>query len=472
MSAAQLAVVGRVNKGKSSVIATLAEDDRVVISPTPGTTRQTTRFPVQVDGETLFTLIDTPGFEEAQRALAWLESTHPEPSERAARVRAFVETFEGTEDFVEERKLLTPILDGAGILYVVDGTQPYRDNYKAEMEILRWTGMPRMALVNRVGRAEHAEQWRNALLQFFSVVRDFDAHLSTFAERVRLLTTFRELHEPWRADLDAAIRALEAERRRRREESADIVTDLLVDALTFTLETRAQDVEDREAEKRRIEAAFHAGLRAKERAARRRIEQLYRHGAHWADETEIARPTFDEDLFAKQTWDVLGLSGPQILAAYTMAGAAVGGAIDAGVGGAAFLTGTLLGAATGAGAGAMHLSRRFARAASADGAVEQLRRAFSGGTAFKVGPHAHPSFPFVLLDRALLHHLSVSTRAHARRDAPTVAKGEGPVQSLSDEDRKRLHELFTKARKSPDPPREVRRELRDRVRALLEAQEP
>lgn len=471
MSGPELAVVGRVNKGKSSVIATLAEDARVVISPTPGTTREATRFPVKVDDTVLFTLVDTPGFEEAQRALAWMESTNPSPSERAARVRAFVDAFEGTQEFVEERKLLCPILDGAGILYVVDGTQPYRDNYKAEMEILRWTGMPRMALVNRVGRADHAEQWRNALLQFFSVVRDFDAHLSTFSERLRLLTTFRELHDPWRADLDAAIHALEAERARRREESADIITDLLVEALTFTLETRVEHVDQREVEKRKIEEAFHAELRAKEQRARRAVQQLYRHQAAWTDETQIERPTFDQDLFAKQTWDVLGLSGPQILALYTMAGAAVGGVIDAGVGGAAFLTGTVIGAVTGAGAGAMHLSRRFARAASADGAVEQLRRAFSGGVAFRVGPHAHPSFPFVLLDRALLHHQSVRTRTHARRDAAVVEKGEGPTQTLDDGERKALHELFTKIRKSSEVPHEVRRDLRDRVRARLEVGE-
>jgi len=467
MNAPELAVVGRVNKGKSSIIATLSEDTRVAISATPGTTREATRFPVAVDDMVLFTLVDTPGFEEAQRALAWMQSTDPSPSERAARVRAFVQAFEGTEEFVEERKLLCPVLDGAGILYVVDGTQPYRDNYKAEMEILRWTGMPRMALVNRVGRADHAEQWRNALLQFFSVVRDFDAHLSTFSERLRLLTTFRELHDPWRGDLDAAIQALEAERTRRREESAHIITDLLVEALTYTLETRVEDAHQREAEKRRIEQSFHTELRAKEHRARRAVQHLYGHRAVWTDDTQIERPTFDQDLFAKQTWDVLGLSGPQILALYTMAGAAVGGVIDVGVGGAAFLTGMVIGAVTGAGAGAMHLSRRFARAASADGAVEQLRRAFSGGVAFRVGPHAHPSFPFVLLDRALLHHHSVRTRTHARRDAAMVAKGQGPTQALDDGERKALHELFTKIRKSSDVAQEVRTDLRDRVLAQL-----
>ena len=112
------AVVGRANKGKSSIIATLAEDDRIEISPIPGTTRRCEAFPVTLDGRTLFTLVDTPGFEQAPAVLHWLEQTKPPSDRRRERVREFVATFEGTQDFVEERELLGPILDGAAILYV------------------------------------------------------------------------------------------------------------------------------------------------------------------------------------------------------------------------------------------------------------------------------------------------------------------------------------------------------------------
>ena len=50
--------------------------------------------------------------------------------------------------FIVFGELLTPILEGAGILYVVDAGAPYRENYEAEMEILRWTGRPSMAVIN------------------------------------------------------------------------------------------------------------------------------------------------------------------------------------------------------------------------------------------------------------------------------------------------------------------------------------
>ena len=61
----RFAVVGRVNKGKSSIVSTLAEDDSVRIDARPGTTTEVREFPVRVDGRTLFVLVDTPGFEDA-----------------------------------------------------------------------------------------------------------------------------------------------------------------------------------------------------------------------------------------------------------------------------------------------------------------------------------------------------------------------------------------------------------------------
>ena len=70
MSTPRLAVVGHPNKGKSSLVATLAEDDSVGIGPTPGTTLRTREYPMTVDGRLLYTLIDTPGFQRARRVLA------------------------------------------------------------------------------------------------------------------------------------------------------------------------------------------------------------------------------------------------------------------------------------------------------------------------------------------------------------------------------------------------------------------
>ena len=94
--------------------------------------------------------------------------------------------------FPDECELLRPIVAGAGILYVVDGSKPYGAESELEMQILQWTGRPRMALINLIGEEDHQAEWRQALDQYFSLVRVFDAvgadfDRMTFAEKLDLL---------------------------------------------------------------------------------------------------------------------------------------------------------------------------------------------------------------------------------------------------------------------------------------------
>jgi GTP-binding protein len=56
----KLAIVGRRNVGKSTFINQLAEDDRVIVSEIPGTTRDSIDVRFQTDGKS-FIAIDTPG---------------------------------------------------------------------------------------------------------------------------------------------------------------------------------------------------------------------------------------------------------------------------------------------------------------------------------------------------------------------------------------------------------------------------
>jgi small GTP-binding protein len=478
--APRFAVVGRVNKGKSSIVATLAEDDSVRVDPRPGTTTAVREYPVRVDGQTLFVLVDTPGFEDAPRALAWLRARDVSAAERPARVAELVAAHEGTDEFVEERRLLAPILAGASVLYVVDGTKPFRQNYEAEMEILRWTGRAGMALVNRIGDGDHASEWHRALDQYFRFVRDFDAFAATFEERLHLLETFRALRPDWRGAVDEALSALLGQRRNRRGESAAEVADLLADALTHVEEVTVRDEGALAAERDRLERSFHDALRRREERARRRIEALYGHRAAVFEQGALARPVLEQDLFAEETWRVLGLSPAQLVAASALAGATVGGALDAAVGGASFLAGTVLGGALGGGAAAWSVGRRFAgvRPAGPAGLPALLldaRRLVSGERRFRIGPHAGPNFPWVMLDRALLHYAAVVRRTHARRGPVALPDGarSGVVADLDPRERRELEALFRRLRRAaPDAPRAVRDALERAVARALARVDP
>lgn len=68
--ALKLAIVGRPNVGKSSIINALTQSDRVIVSPIPGTTRDAVDVPLEVDTEGVrekYILIDTAGMRKSRR---------------------------------------------------------------------------------------------------------------------------------------------------------------------------------------------------------------------------------------------------------------------------------------------------------------------------------------------------------------------------------------------------------------------
>jgi len=61
----KLAIVGRRNVGKSTLVNRLARQERMIVSEVPGTTRDSVDVQFQLDGKT-FLAIDTPGFRRRQ----------------------------------------------------------------------------------------------------------------------------------------------------------------------------------------------------------------------------------------------------------------------------------------------------------------------------------------------------------------------------------------------------------------------
>ncbi len=69
-TALKLAIVGRPNVGKSSIINALTNSDRVIVSPVPGTTRDSIDVPFEVETDGVrqqYVLIDTAGMRKARR---------------------------------------------------------------------------------------------------------------------------------------------------------------------------------------------------------------------------------------------------------------------------------------------------------------------------------------------------------------------------------------------------------------------
>lgn len=438
MSVPVFAVVGRVNRGKSSIVATLAADESVLIDAAPGTTRHNREYPLRVGGRTLYSLVDTPGFERARHVLAWLRKHETGTASRRHVVEQFVRRHLGTGEFPQECELLQPVLEGAAILYIVDSSVPFSPTYEAETEILRWTGQPRMALINPIGPADHVPEWRAVLDQYFSLVRIFNAHQADFAARIELLRGLRELVDPWRAALDQAIEILIQDRARQVRESAAQIARALVELLCAHEELRLEADADPTPHREPLATRFYDRLRLRELQLRADLRRLFLHEQLRVTQPELDRA--DEDLFATSTWTRLGLTRGQLIASGTATGAVLGAGIDLATGGFSMI-GWLIGGSLGLVSTLVAWDRL---------AEIRVLGAPLGGRLLRIGPVRNPNFGWIVLDRALLFYAEVSRHPHARREPVELGGREGAVKQMSAQRRQRLARIFARLPRHTD----------------------
>lgn len=445
------AVVGKVNMGKSAVLATLLEeDDEQVIRITgePGETTRCQRLSLVLNGHERLRFIDTPGFQQPVealrtiRAMAGDSARGPGPETLAQ----FVARYRASGEFVDECRLLEPLIEGAGVLYVVDPEVPLQDAFIAEIEILRLAAGSRLAVLNPHQRAAgdpsagHLAAWRAQLGQAFNLVRTFDAHAARFAARRDLLAALNQIDERDHAHLHETITLLDAEWQQRREDAAERIQVFLRAALD--VREHIDYVDDHTPDKTRREALetatarYYERLATLEREASDDLLDLYRH-CHTRAATG-PQMSDDLDLASDDTWRRLGLTRRQLALVGTAVGAGAGLSVDAGTLGHTLGLGALIG---GAGGGALAY---FKGDALPTLSLAVGRRAAIGGRRLTLGPPKNPNFAWVLLDSLLIRYRLIVTRTHALRDGGSLAAADGDtvVRSLPGPRQKTLARWF------------------------------
>ena len=461
-SAPVFAVVGHPNKGKSSVVATLSQNDAIAIALEPGTTRERHAYPLKVDGEVLYTLVDTPGFQRPRQVLAWLEAHSVAASDRAETVAAFIRQHRDDRRFHDECELLQPLTEGAGIIYVVDGSVPYSAENESEMTILRWTGQPSLALINSIGPDDHSETWQAALGQFFQVVRKFDAVKAPFNQHLSLLKAFGQLEPAWEAVLDRAVMHLSTQRAQRKELAARLIATALEDMMawqeqrTLTATQLAGGARERLAGE--LRERWYQHQRKREQSLRLEVEQLYQHHRIQRQEAELAWHN-EHDLFSERSRHTWGVSKAYLAGAGFGAGAIGGAGIDAVTLGSSLGTGALIGGLLGA-AGSYFYGDRLTLPVLRIGTLRD------GLQTACFGPVQDSQFGYVVLGRAVDHWWHISHRNHAGRDLLDLEPTDSHwLEELEPEYRHEIQRALSKCRKH----RTLGSDQRHRLAVAIEA---
>lgn len=400
----EFAIVGHPNEGKSAVVSTLAEDDSVRVSPYPGETVVCRTFPVSIDEKEIIRFTDTPGFQNPKEILRWLKDYKGAEDEA---LKAFLESHEKDPDYEEDCELLRPILRGAGIIYVVDGSRPVRNVDLAEMEILRLTGCSRMAIINcKEEETRYLDRWKNEFKKHFNAIRMFNAHRANYAERIDLLENLKGIDQDWAGALDRVIKAFQEDWDHRNLITAEIILKFMEDTLTFSLSRNISETTDEKRIKRRLQEDFNNNIEKMEKKAQAMIRRLFKHNIFNYDLPHHS--ILHEDLFDEKTWQVLGLTPRQLIAAAAMAGGAIGAALDVAAAGLTFGVFTAIGGLAGAGWTALGGGKRLAGAKIAGLNI--------GGHKIRIGPVNNIQFMYVLMDRILIFYSHIINWAHGRRD--------------------------------------------------------
>ncbi|PIE57389.1 MAG: hypothetical protein CSA33_08950 [Desulfobulbus propionicus] len=431
----EFAIIGHPNEGKSSVLSTLAEDDSVRVSPMPGETVACQTFPVVIDGQEIIRFIDTPGFQNPKEILQWMQAY---TGEEILLIQAFIQAHKDNPDFRDDCELLAPVAAGAGVIFVADGSKPVRNVDRAEMEILRLTGAPRMAILNsKDNETGFLENWHVAFRKHFNATRLFNSAKATYVQRIELLESLKSIDQKWEPALRRVILSFTANWQARTQKTVACIVEFLEEVLAYT-ETLPCAKEEEEQARRKVRERFEQHVADKERRVQDAIRRLFKHNIF--NVTLPRQSILQEDLFSEQTWKFLGLSDRQVIMAGAMGGAAVGAGVDLAAAGISFGLFSTLGGVLG-GLGTALKGKQW---------LGELRLLgmHVGGDQVQVGPVNNVQLLYVLLDRFFLFYSHVINWAHGRRDyVPSEVTGSdtrGGYTTLWSREQRAVAERFFK----------------------------
>ncbi len=416
----EFAIVGHPNEGKSSVLSTLSEDDSVRVSPMPGETTECRTFPVLIDGEEIICFIDTPGFQNPRQTLAWMRAYEGDDRKMLA---AFIRSHKDDPTFHDDCALLEPLDNGAGLIFVVDGSRPLRNIDRAEMEILRLTGRPRMAIINcKEEDSGYLEDWQHEFRKHFNSIRLFNASKATYGQRISLLESLKAIDQDQQDAIDRVIQAFVRDWQSRNEQTAALIVIMLKDCLSFRKNIGCPAGADEERLKKKLHAQYTDFVTRQERTTHQQIRRLFKHNIFNLQLPE--QSILQQDLFSEKTWEFLGLTSNQLIVAGAVSGAALAAGVDVAVGGASLGVFAAIGGAIGAAAAALKGKDLLTGTKLLGMKLDRQQ--------LQVGPVTNVQLLYILLDRGLLYYCHIIHWAHGRRDYP-----DGKRRSDAQEEKKR-----------------------------------
>jgi len=307
-----------------------------------------------------------------------------------------LQEYKDDKRFHDECELLTPIIEGARIIYVVDASKPYSDEYEMEMEILRYSGTPSMAILNYISNSDYTEEWNRVLGQYFRLIKRFNPLKASREEHIDILEALVHLDPIWSDKMKEAVKYIKINQERVLHDISEEIAKAIKKALSLKIVKRL-DKSDRI--QKELQERFKREIEQIEKDLYKRIKNIL----HFKNiEIDIKDIGLEYELFSEKSKEIFGLKKEKLMLLSTIGSALSGGAIDLAVGGHSFFLGTILGGVVGL-VGSMY------------GYEELAKIKFISDEKMQVGPIKDVNFGFIFLNRAIFYAKTLLSKSHADR---------------------------------------------------------
>ncbi|MEX2640722.1 MAG: DUF3482 domain-containing protein [Balneolales bacterium] len=402
-------VTGAPNKGKSTLVKALTNDESIEIHLTSGTTVTSKAYPMKVDDEVLYTIWDTPGFENARGCSEILRSWGIEvyKNDPLDLFRRFYQEYRHDQEFKNEIEIFKPIIGYAGIVYVADSSKPFNESkYIREIELLKWTGLPRIAVLNPIEGTESLAAWQRQLDRHFRMVKVFNPHKTSFHEKLRLLDAFSHLNQKWEKKVLGAIEALKENHEAALKKTSVTIRKAVLETYKQTFSTPTDHLHTQDEYTEKLFNQVRSHVRSVLDKSQKEIVSHYGFSAQ--------RVEMDFDLNENDVMDEVAMR--KYISLWQKAlisgavGAGAGAAVDVAAGGLTFGVFTVLGGLTGA--GGAYLGNRF-------DPMELIKDIRRKGNEYEV-ERLHPELGYLIINRLRELALKLQNKTAANRETITI----------------------------------------------------
>lgn len=251
----KIVVIGDPNKGKSSFVSTLAYDDGVCVSSKSGETKLSSCHPLKIANEIVYELYDTPGFNNDEELLDYIEENENNFKDFYSLIDSFIETYKNNSEFSKDIEICKILIKKPIIIYIADNSLEYNPNYNCQLEIINKFNLSSFLIFNQKENSDKRSSWINATSKYFISSFEFNVLSSNFNNKINFLTMLEKKikENKIKEQLHKSIEILNKDFRRRLEFSFANLSDSFYKIINHTSEYKEgnflkSDIEKKEKE--------------------------------------------------------------------------------------------------------------------------------------------------------------------------------------------------------------------------------